>query len=205
LLRGVGNERRRREGMSYEGIQITEGLSRSVQEAVGIPARGHETLGELVEAVATERRAPQAEDLLSEKPTRHEVKVNGETLHTHCFLDALMLPFVLRGEPVEVRSESPVGGGEVTALVTEEGVEASPSGAVVSFGAARAEAGKEDRPAQTALCPFLNAFPTRTEYERWEREFTQAVTVGLTLEEAFALGRDWAGAAEVPGSGGGCC
>ncbi len=191
--------------MSYEGIQITEGLSRSVQEAVGIPARGHETLGELVEAVATERRAPQAEDLLSEKPTRHEVKVNGETLHTHCFLDALMLPFVLRGEPVEVRSESPVGGGEVTALVTEEGVEASPSGAVVSFGAARAEAGKEDRPAQTALCPFLNAFPTRTEYERWEREFTQAVTVGLTLEEAFALGRDWAGAAEVPGSGGGCC
>lgn len=173
--------------MSYEGIRITEELNESVQRAVGIPPQPHETLGELVKNIAAQQGARRRENLVSEKPTRHEVKVDGKTLYTYCFPDALMLPFVLQEEKFEVRSESP-DGGEVRAIVTKDGVKASSPDAVVSFGATRVG----DGPVEATLCPYLNAFPSRKEYERWATETPRAVTIALSLEDAFALGRDWA-------------
>ncbi len=123
--------------MGYEQTRLTDELSRSVQRAVGVPPRQHETLGELVKGIAAEHWVQRPENLISEKPTQHEVRVDGRTLHTFCFVDALMLPFVLREGAIEVRSDGPTGG-EVSAFVTEGGVEGSPPGVVVSFGAARA-------------------------------------------------------------------
>jgi alkylmercury lyase len=175
--------------MSYEGIRITDDLDRAVQRAVGITSRRHETLGELVRDVAAQRGVRRPEDLISEQPTRHEVRANGQFFHTYCFVDALMLPFVMQGERFEVRSEIPKRGGRVvTALVTKNSVEASPADAVVSFGASRVGVG----PAEATLCPYLNAFPSRKGYEIWAAKTPLAITVPLSLEDAFALGRDWA-------------
>jgi alkylmercury lyase len=172
--------------MSYEDLRVTDELSRSVQRAGRVPLRRHETLGELVRTMAAQRGICRAEDLISEEPTRHEVKVGGQIMHTYCFVDVLMLPFVLQERRIEVRSESPAGG-EIMVVVTEDGVEGSPRGAVVSFGAARSG----DGPTHATLCPYLNAFPSREDYERWAERTPQAETIALSMEEAFDLARDW--------------
>ena len=142
--------------------------------------------------MATECWVWRPENLLSEEPTRHKVRTDARVLHTFYFVDALMLPFVLGGGAVEVRSDS-LTGGEVATLVTDEGVEGLPPGT-------------EEGSTCETLCPYLNAFPSRADYERWAARTLQAVTVALSLGEAFDLARDWtSGPARGPEEESCCC
>ena len=185
--------------VGYEQIRVTDELSRDVQRAVGVSPQRHETLGELVNGIAAKRWVQEPANLISKEPTRHEVRIDGRVMNTFCFVDALMLPFVLRGT-VEVRSDSPTGG-EVSAFVTEGGVEGSPSGAVVSFGATKAEEGTVCE----TLCPYLNAFTSQADYERWAGRTPEAVTIPLSLQAAFDLARDWTSGASDDTEAERCC
>jgi hypothetical protein len=94
--------------MSYEEIRIPEEVGERVLEVLGLLYRSEpKTLGHLARAFSRVIEALRPEDLISEEPTRHEAKVRGQRLYTCCFLGTLILPFVLRGEPVEGSSETP--------------------------------------------------------------------------------------------------
>ncbi|MDQ3863748.1 MAG: hypothetical protein M3317_09650 [Actinomycetota bacterium] len=54
--------------MSYDDLRVSEGLSTSVQRAVGVSEKEHETLGDLVKGLAAERRV-RPKNLISEVPT----------------------------------------------------------------------------------------------------------------------------------------
>lgn len=177
-------------------------LAARLQAAYNLP-RPPTTLGELAAArVRTPATVPSAERLLSDAPTRHQVRTGGTTRYTHCAMDALLLP-LLTGQPVTVRTRSPLGE-DVTLEVTPETVMADAPEAVVSFGLARADQGD----VRQTVCPYLNVFPSRAAYERWAAATPEAVTVPLTLAQAFALARALAARREPSrrdGDGEGAC
>lgn len=180
--------------MSYMETHLPDELRRSLQEMFGTSQGSPRTLGEFARDYPQLVGVPEAEAFISEEPTRHEARLEGMTLYTHCFIDALMLPFMLRTEPVEIRSESPDSGETITAIATQEVVKGSPPGAVMSFGAALGVSGE----VQQCVCPYVNAFTSQEEYERWKSNTPQAATVSLPLPEAFAFARDMIGRLEMP-------
>jgi hypothetical protein len=95
--------------VSYKQVRVADEPCRSVQRASGMPLRQHETLGELVSTMTAQRGICGPEDLISEEPTRHEVRVDDRVLFTYCFVDALMLPFVLSGGAIRSAPTAPPG------------------------------------------------------------------------------------------------
>lgn len=154
------------------------------------------TFGEWIDALAagaTEAGLEvELEALCVAEDSGHVAEVDGERRHFHCVLDTFLLPALLDEERIDVTSTDPLDGETVELTVTKEGVEATPPEAVVSFGVHRdvePPQGESFDPevAYARVCPYINAFPSREAYERWDERVEEAVTVGLPVERGFDL------------------
>jgi len=174
---------------AYETRQVPPALGERLQQSYGLP-RPPATLGELVALrwPALGTATIEAAALYCERTSRHEIVIGGESRHTYCVLDTLLLP-VIEGLPGTVRSTSPLSGEVVELRVTPEQVEASPPAAVISFGMLR----EGDGPFYETGCPYINAFTSIEEYNRWSKATPEAMTLALAVTDAFKFARDLVG------------
>ena len=189
---------------TLEAREIPPPLSEQFRISLGFDRRP-ETLADWTEATARlldDRHVPaRLEELCLTETSRHEARVIGETLYFKCFFDMLLVPFVSESaSEVQVRSRSLVSDTLVTGTVTPDEVSIEPDGAVMSFGAATdvVSADYLDVPATLAyrrFCPYIDAFPDESEYERWDKATESGVTMPLELAVGFALARRLVGAA----------
>jgi Alkylmercury lyase len=176
---------------SFQDIVIPPELAHRLQQVFHLGAvprllgdltlSGSVNLGPFTDGIAAR--------LVSAIPTRHRARIGGESLYTHCVMDAFMLP-VLRNEPVEIDSLDPETGERVRVHVTPEGYlenHTTLSEVIVSFGVAR----EDDGSVYSAVCPFINLFSSRINYEGWRQAHPEAVTMAIPLVDAVALARAW--------------
>lgn len=147
------------------------------------------------EALAASDETIGPEDLCTDEPTRHEVRLDGEVRYSPCVLDALGAAAMVDQSPVTVRSVDPVTRTPVTFTVDDGDVDVTPAAAVITFGVAPSvpeldgideplfgwmlEA--DDSSVARTFCQYINAFESPDTYEEWA-----ATTDGHT----FPVGSD---------------
>lgn len=139
------------------------------------------------------------DNLCTASTSRHEARIDGDRRYFHCVLDTVLLPFVRPGEtPVEVRSASPQSEEVVELTVSRDDLEVRPHAAVMSFGLADElsvpdAAVVDPTTAYTSLCPYINAFPSRAMYEKWDGKTPEATTMAVSFPTGLELARQLAG------------
>lgn len=188
-------------GDDYVGREVPEPIA----EAIAVLAGAEEVprkLGAFEKLGRTDVLSPgeqSIESMLVSEESRHEVRLADRTVHTYCFLDALVLAF-LEDEPIEIATRPPDAEEPIELTASSQGIQGAHEEMVVSFGFANElptdPAAYEDEPVEEVQatihehgCPKINLFPDRDGYDAWARE-AEAVTMPLPLAEALALARD---------------
>ncbi|WP_306061498.1 organomercurial lyase [Natronococcus wangiae] len=125
-----------------------------------------------------------------EKETPHYANTEDETYYFRCFYDGIALAHLV-DEPVEIRTETPTNDPIEIQASPEGEIDVTPSNAVMSFGVAAdcevpAGHGPTAQGVYGAVCPYVKAFHTREDYERWETDVA-ATTVGIPLDAGVSI------------------
>jgi hypothetical protein len=174
--------------MSYENIAVPEELAKRLQQGFLLNTTPR-TLGELANTKFMPGADCSSAALISEVPTRHEVRFEDERLFTHCVVDTFALPS-LCGKAADICSIDPVTGQEIRFRVTPQGLEREDESlrqAIVSIGAAASDSGS----GYTTCCPFINLFSSPANYEQWIEQHPEVLTVVLPLKDAIAMAQAW--------------
>lgn len=182
---------------TYRGPTIPESLGAGLRVALDLDQRPR-NFGEYVDAMASiiEREGLDVDlaTLCTTDESPHRATFRGRTQCYHCTLDALIVPFLAEDVGrVEIETESPLRGEEITFAVTESTIESDPPEAVLSFGIGTDVEPPHPEAESPALayrrvCPYGKAFVSEAEYERWTEQ-TDAHTMMLTMEDGLALAR----------------
>lgn len=124
---------------------------------------------------------------LSLGETRHCVELDGRTLFTWCAWDTLFIPLIV-GAAARVVSRSPVDDAEVEVEVTRGGATAN---AEIMVSMVRPDPVTFQSNVISAFCHHIYFFESREAGESWAKERDDILL--LTLDEAFALGKNVVG------------
>lgn len=125
-----------------------------------------------------------------EEKTPHSAKTADETYYFWCFYDGIALAHLV-DEPVEIRTETPTNGPIEMQASPESDIDVTPSNAVMSFGISidrevPADDGLTAQDVYGAVCPYVKAFHTHGDYERWSADVA-ATTVGIPLDSGVPI------------------
>lgn len=180
----------------YSDIPLPTALAEKLQAAQGL-SRPPMTLGEYATAPDCQFSVDPAglccdsSQSCSCEHGQHEITIAGTTRNTHCVLDTMLLAIVEKADASTVRSISPLSGEVVTLEIGRQGIVADPPAAVITFGLLR-EGGAT---VYDTLCPYVNAFASEEDYRRLADATPQAVTVSMSVRQAWEFARDMLGAA----------
>ncbi len=181
---------------SYHGPDIPSELGTGLATVLNLGTRP-ETLGDFARALArlAERKDIEVSPDVLCTTTRspHRATFNDQTHHFQCVQDAFLVPYLVDAvDTVEITTETPVNDTQIEISAGDDGIEAAPPGAVMSFGVvADADAQVETETATVAydeICPYGHAFTDRTEYKEWA-ESVDAITMVAPLEHARYFAR----------------